>query len=349
MIKTLSFAIHVTYTCPLSCSHCCFESSPQNPHRLSKEQIFATIDALDVNVYRMIAFTGGEPILLGKTLEEAIARSSNKGLNTRLVTSAYFGKNYNRALKIIENLKTAGLDEISISWDDYHEEFVEFSAIKNVFSISQELGISVAINCVQDNDSGWSSERIRLELGIADDDRSIVVDSPINKTGRAETALNTAEIREESLIGPCPYVVTGPTLSAKNKLLACCGVIQETNHLVINHDFKPEFLESDIEKAKSSPLLAWLFLRGPYAIMKEISKTYNVEVPSESEVGGNCEACRVLFHNKKISEHIPSILEKKSYQVFSEISVLESLGMLTPEQILKLWTRTQGSIDNAIT
>ena len=115
MVIPTSFALHVTYTCPLTCAHCCFSSSPEVKDKLPISVLEDTIDKIDNTTIGMIAFTGGEPMLLVKNLYKLIQKSKNRSFVTRLVTSAYFGKIKTNAENKIADLKASGIDEISIS------------------------------------------------------------------------------------------------------------------------------------------------------------------------------------------------------------------------------------------
>jgi MoaA/NifB/PqqE/SkfB family radical SAM enzyme len=135
MLVPNTFAIHVTYTCPLSCAHCCFSSHPENKDKLPIAHIIETIRTLDQSTIQMVAFTGGEPLLLGDKLVDAVREASSRGFVTRVVTSAYWGKNLSVARKRLEELKEAGLQEISISWDYFHEEFVTLIVFLTFFGL----------------------------------------------------------------------------------------------------------------------------------------------------------------------------------------------------------------------
>ena len=337
MLVPNTFAIHVTYTCPLSCAHCCFSSNPANKEKLPIELILQTIRVLDQSTIQMVAFTGGEPLLLGDNLVAAVREASSQGFVTRVVTSAYWGKNLSVARKKLEQLKEAGLQEISISWDDFHEEFITFECVYNVFWTAIELGILPAINVVQAGNSHWNSERVRNELGLGELGKNLVVETPLNLNGRAESQLKDAGLRPSRTIGPCPYVLLGPTLSAKNKLLACCGVIPDTDALVLDPEFKPENLKTAVENGLKSPLLNWIYLRGPYAVMEYISKRYEIPIPEKERIGGNCEACKILFETEALAEKIPDAVAEKEDEVFGEIKLLDMLGFLEPKTILNLW------------
>jgi len=338
MIIPSSFAIHVTYTCPLTCAHCCFLSSPANADRLPIDHILETIQQLDTNSIKLISFTGGEPFLLGAKLVDLVHLASQRGLSTRIVTSAYFAKRPEVAKSRIQILKDAGLKEITISWDDFHEEFVDFECVANLHRIATQLGIFVYINMVQGANPRWTAEKVAAELGIPAS-IEFIADSPLNLTGRAELKLKEAGFHPDNqkFLGPCPYILTGPTLSAKNKLLACCGVIPETQELILDEDFRPENLTMDLHQAVENPLYNWLYLRGPYQILEWISQRFDIAIPAKQEISGNCEACRLLFHSG-IRDKIPEALQEMNENIMKELVLMESLGLLRKNYISKFWS-----------
>lgn len=336
VIPQTSFAVHVTYTCPLSCAHCCFSSSPKNRDALHVDHIRDVIVGLPKSSdLRLVAFTGGEPFLLGAALDELVKVASGRGFATRVVTSAYWARTPDRAALRVARLRENGLDEMSISWDDFHEEFVSFDRVKNAFSAARKHGITVAISTVQGASSRWTSDRIREELGLEEDEEGVITcETPLNLTGRAEKVLQDAGLRSTRTLGPCPYVVTGPTLSAKNKLLACCGTIPEVEQLILAEEYEPTKYASAIKKATSSVLLNWLYLRGPYDILEFIHEKYAVQVPSKMEVGGNCEACRHLFLSPEYDPWITKALQDRGSEILGELEILDALGLLAPQDIL---------------
>lgn len=348
MVPITSFAIHVTYTCPLACAHCCFSSSPSNRDRLSIDHILKAIEAVSVFGIKMIAFTGGEPFLLGKNLVAAVALTYEKGITPRIVTSAHWATTERIAEQRLIELKEAGLSELSISWDDYHEEFVSFENVRRAFSISKKLGITTAISIVQSSASKWTADRVRQELGCIASETDVIVESPLNQTGRASEVLTEEGVRDRRFIGPCPYILTGPTLSAKNKLLACCGVIPETEDLVIDSNPNAETISTSIDRARKSALFNWLHLRGPYALMEYIQKTFNVDIPNIESIGGNCEACKILFETPTINRYIRVSMSQKTEQISSELQVLNSLGLLSSDGIMGLWTDGKTCVDTSL-
>lgn len=338
MIRATSFAIHLTYTCPLTCKHCCFSSSPTVKDRLSPEQIFGLIDSLEGKNIDLLAFTGGEPFLFGTKLVDFVKRGKSVAKAVRIVTSAYWANSDEATAKRLLPLVAAGLDELSISWDDYHEEFVDFENVRRAFSFAKSHGILAAISLVQSPVSHWSAERVRNNLGEIVEAGDVVVEAQLNYTGRAEKELAGSGVWEGQHLGPCPYVMTGPTASAKGKLLACCGVIPETDDLVLSDDLAPDSVWKAIELGSQSALMSWIHLRGPYSIMEHISKKHNIPIPAPDEIGGNCEACKLLFKTPAIHDKLKESVIEMSEKIGAESAVLEALGLLDVRGLAALWS-----------
>ncbi|MEC5289577.1 radical SAM protein [Aurantimonas sp. C2-6-R+9] len=335
-IPVSSFAFHLTYTCPLACAHCCFNSSPQVADRLDPAFVLEAIAHIPEDV-TLVAFTGGEPFLHGRNLVRYVEAAKSRSFKTRIVTSGYFATSKRAARLRFQPLADAGLDELSISWDDYHEEFVAFDCVRTLVQTAREAGVYTAISSVQSVETLWTAERIRSALGDVGSEVEIISESGLNLTGRAETDLKDATFVSNGYLGPCPYVLTGPTMSAKNKLLACCGVIPDTKRLTIREAPDPEEIPELIEASLRNPLFTGLFLRGPYSLMEAIARKHDVTIPPRDKVGGNCEACKLLFETPTIEAHLDAYLKDMSITFLNEMLLLESLELLTPKHVMGLW------------
>jgi len=348
MVILTGFAIHVTYACPITCAHCALYCSPKNRFTLPLNHILETIRNLPVSTTKMVTFTGGEPFLLGRDLISAVYEASHRGFMTRVVTNAYFAEDLATASNRLSALSNSGLHELLISWDDYHTQYIPFASIRNAYWTAKDLGLKVAIYLVQASNSSWTAERVKHELGGDTSAPHIIIGSPLNRTGRAEYNLQHAGPSAKRVLGPCHYVLAGPALSAKNKLLACCGLIPETKALVLDQNLEPNRLNAALEKGRQSLLLNWIFLRGPYAIMEWLSKRYRIPIIDIKEVGGNCEACHLLFNNKRLVSKIPYALNENPDEIVDELQLLRNLGIITPEAILSLWKDSSTILDMSI-
>ncbi|MEA2935864.1 MAG: hypothetical protein QOD74_2510 [Variibacter sp.] len=331
-----TFAFHVTYTCPLACAHCCFSSSPEQADTLDPAYILAAIEELPEDI-ELVAFTGGEPFLHGRNLVRYVEAAKRRGFQTRIVTSGHFATSAKAAAFRLRPLADAGLDELSISWDDYHEAFVPFERIRTLVEVASQYQIQTAISSVQSNETKWTVDAIRAALGPLADGLRIVCESSLNMTGRAETALADSTFKTNGFLGPCPYVLTGPTMSAKGKLLACCGVIPDTDRLAIAASPLAKDIPALIEGSLSNPLYLYLYLRGPYFLMEQVAAKHGIPIPEKNAVGGNCEACKLLFGLPEIDSRIDDYLREKAVAILSEALLLDSLDLLGRNRLLDLW------------
>jgi organic radical activating enzyme len=336
MLVPDTFAFHVTYTCPLTCAHCCFGSSPDLKDSLDPNFVLETIDQIP-DYMKLVAFTGGEPFLHGSKLARYVERATSRGFMTRVVTSAYFAKTPALAKSKLGQLVSVGLKQLSISWDDFHEEFVAFECVKNLTHAALDAGIVVAINIVQTDNCRWTLDKVRAGLQLPDPSRVKIKESGINITGRAAEKLTDEPLKQIGYLGPCPFILTGPTLSAKGNLMPCCGVIPNTDRLTVARAPKPNQIAGYIDDSLSNPLFLWLFLRGPYAIMEWIAERYGVALPPRESIGGNCEACKLLFETPAFEEKIDDVMHERMTFLASELILLESLYEMQEFTAVRLW------------
>ncbi|GHV62254.1 hypothetical protein FACS1894195_3990 [Bacteroidia bacterium] len=107
---------------------------------------------------RLLVLTGGEVFIYGYRLAELIQHASSKGLLTRVVSNAYWAKDYNSAFNKIKKLKEAGLNEINVSTGDDHLEFVPLTNIMNATLASLKQDLTVVINVESAKDRKFDSK-----------------------------------------------------------------------------------------------------------------------------------------------------------------------------------------------
>jgi MoaA/NifB/PqqE/SkfB family radical SAM enzyme len=131
-----TLAVMPTYRCVANCASCGTLSNPKVETELSLQAIIECIREAKRLNFANIVFTGGEPMLCWKKLLKAIKETKKLSMMTRLVTNAYWATTPNKALKKIQILKKAGLDEINFSTGDEHAKFIPLANIINAISAS---------------------------------------------------------------------------------------------------------------------------------------------------------------------------------------------------------------------
>ena len=120
--------------------------TPNNSDRLTLPQMRQFIDSFaEVCVGSgVVVFTGGECTLLGDDLLEAIAYANSLGLFTRIVTNAWWAKSERDAETFLDELKSCGLDEINISCDDFHAEYIPLENVRNLWNSAKTMGFKLS-------------------------------------------------------------------------------------------------------------------------------------------------------------------------------------------------------------
>ena len=190
-----SIDINIDSRCTASCTHCCFSCSPNSIQSLSNLEIYMILDYIKLNKsIKYVSITGGEPLLRYEMTKKIIKESHNAGKKVSLISNGFWGGSLDKAVKISNELKESGLDAITISFDDYHKEFVPVQNIRNVLHALKQANIRVALNITVDK----SHKKINLveELGEAIFNVDIAI-MPLCRAG------NSKEIPESELYFQC--------------------------------------------------------------------------------------------------------------------------------------------------
>lgn len=151
-VKSVSFIM--TERCTASCVICCNACSPQKTRMLDDETIRhymreakETLPALE-----SFSFTGGEPFIDSERLYELIRYAYEElRITSSVVSNGYWGINYEKGSEIISRMKQAGLREVRLSADHFHQEYVPAEAVKGAIRIlaEQKLKSEVTIMVIK--------------------------------------------------------------------------------------------------------------------------------------------------------------------------------------------------------
>ena len=144
-----TLALMPTWHCDVACHHCVFESSPRLTRTLDLEPALDAIaQAAAVTSARRVTLSGGEPFLRADYLLAIAEAAAAAGLVFRVVSNGTFGRDEKAASALLAQLKAIGVESVSISWDAFHEQFIEPGAVAGAIRACRKLGISVRLTAV---------------------------------------------------------------------------------------------------------------------------------------------------------------------------------------------------------
>lgn len=142
-----NLTINITSKCTAECKHCCFSCAPNRTDELKEEEIWNAVNyGINNDEINEIAITGGEPFLYEELLFKVIKAISDSGKTVTCITNGFWGTSYEVAFKKIKKLCKLGLRILTISCDEFHNEYIPIDNIKNILTACVQFPIRVAIN-----------------------------------------------------------------------------------------------------------------------------------------------------------------------------------------------------------
>ncbi len=305
--STLTFLY--SYKCNFSCKHC---SVPADSGELLPINILlkAIDDAYEIPSIHVIVFTGGEPTLFPNHLKTGIKYAADRGFVVRLVTNAWWAESYEKAKEFLDELRSLGLKELNISYDDFHLEWLnKYGGERNVINAVKaavDLGLTVLIGITKIPDSKITSKYVRNLLKSEGLENVMFIEDFIAPFGRAKTLRrkmigleNILNVRTE--VG-CRDIGTSIAICPDGKIVACCGHIFSSKALEMFTigNIKDNSLATAITRMQRNVLYWWIALRGPQEILRNLNY--------KGEIYHKCEACSLIWTYK---EKLRRLAQKK--------------------------------------
>ena len=169
-LKALAFLL--TDRCNASCGMCCFSCSPRNRALLDVSMVKDYIrQAAELGTVKSVSFSGGEAMLYYDQLRECVAFAKAYGLRSTLVSNGFWGADMEKGRAMLGGLVEDGLTDLSLSVDQFHQEFVPIEAVKNAMALAEEFHVLSAITLMDLKDglkrrklhAGAKAARLRQE------------------------------------------------------------------------------------------------------------------------------------------------------------------------------------------
>jgi len=320
----------VTNCCTARCRDCPVVHEARPPLSLSAEEMVQIMgDVLQFGFLQLVVFTGGEPFLIGDDLKKAVEYAASNGVCTRIVTNAYWATTREKATEILQDLKQAGLTELNVSCDDFHQEFVPLENIRNAndAALAIDLPLLLAYRKNQGGviDRDYLSKYLGVELktfvdGEDNPKNNVILDGvnvPIKSGGTKDYSVCPNHL----WMGPCESVLTRVIISPDKRVQICCGIASSSiEELYIGTLYKDGNLLEILQRGNADLITNWLALEGPSSIQDFVrSKDQEIDLPNTYV--NRCHACNELFSRYDVRE----ILKRHGAEKCSMIEVIRGI------------------------
>lgn len=191
-----SIVLNLTQRCNAKCAHCCFGCLPDSENYLTDDEIEKVVKYAESHEdVKVVSITGGEALLRKSKVLEITKRLSSVGKDVTLISNGFWATNDRTTRRIFSELSEAGLNYLTVSFDDYHAKYIPVDNIKRLLTIVREFEIEVALNMVADKTNKGVGLLEELGESIFGVQVTIVPASPV---GRADE-LNKEDLYYKSV------------------------------------------------------------------------------------------------------------------------------------------------------
>ncbi|MFX9844128.1 radical SAM protein [Acinetobacter baumannii] len=314
----MNIGILLWNTCNARCEHCAVSSGPTEKPVMSNEDIFKVIDATFYNTkHPYIGLSGGEAFFFFDRLKLIVEYASKKGAQISINTNAFWGKNENKAMRYVKEIKESGANKLVVSTDDFHTPYVNEECVINVIRACFYYHLEVDIQYVVSKDTTRLYDFLKRNS-----DKLLNVNTreiPVHPVGRAEKS-----IKENSYIGNkkipkglCPSSIL--SVSADGRLIPCCNTAGHLKQLGLGT------VDDDIvqiyEKFNREPLFYTIRKYGPSSLYAK-AQEYGLEDPKYGYVD-QCHLCYEMFKDETRAEKLKNEARKISiHDIYSNYEQL---------------------------
>ncbi len=133
----------VTYRCSSNCRHCAVGNQSSSPGQLDADLAVSVLRevSLKYDLDSVMTF-GGEPLLYPDVVSAVHAEAKALNIPTRqIITNGYWTRDGDKTLEIARSLAHAGVNDVLISVDAYHQEHIPIEKVVTSVKALWEAGI----------------------------------------------------------------------------------------------------------------------------------------------------------------------------------------------------------------
>jgi hypothetical protein len=308
--------IFLSNKCNISCRHCGTRSGPHEKQALHITPLLADIASLSSEVIKAIHISGGEPFLYPYQLSAIGNLCAAKELYFAINTNGFWGRNPDIAKSTL--IRIPGLNELFISTDIYHNEYLDLETIRNCCVAASELHIRVSVcfctaEGIRDQFVDYAEHYLSdlLAKGI----RFQI--NPLELGGRANSLpeAHWRKLDRDFPEGRC-LQINKPVILENGDVFACCNTeaaARDSHHPLIVGNVANNSLAEIFLTKQADPLLRAIRCLGPAALARLLPPSLKQELRGQYEQGLPCSLCIDLLDNEAIVRFLRELLSQPRF------------------------------------
>lgn len=313
-VKFNSLVIQTTSKCNARCAMC-YQSAGPNGSELIGDQ---TLNSREVEVILQEApnieglssrvhFAGGEIFLQAEKHLNffSVARDNGFFNDIGVTTNAFWAKDRKKANVLVNRCRKAGLVNMEISCDYWHQAFISADAVSNAVEAcaNNDIHAHLRILTTRAHSCGEAISKLRpsaLELA------SQITSGPVFPTGRAKHKVEPTEIFYSNASGSC-FNMLNLSVNAKGNVYPCCAGSDQTEGLALGNIRKQSIVDI-AEQMKRSPMLRTIVFYGVNKLVPILRESGH---KMEGPYANMCHLCYEIFSNADISLTIKKYFDQQ--------------------------------------
>ncbi|GLQ74299.1 radical SAM protein [Vibrio penaeicida] len=329
-IRYSGLVVETTNRCNAQCAMCYQSSGPKGSdrlglHSISMEKLLQAVrEAPKIETLtRRLHIAGGEAFLRHKDVFSLVETGKEAGfLDITVTTNAYWGENAKKAQRVADQLKEAGLTSAEISWDYWHLEHINPTAVSNALVALSNAGIDINLRLLTTK-KHHVGEALELLAPDAVSRVNRITSSPVFRTGRAEKQIESEEIyeSENAESGSC-HSSLNLTINAAGYVSPCCAGFDQTQLYKLGN-INQESIVNITNRMNRDPIIRMLVFSGPGTFLPVLEAA---GISVGDKFTNMCQLCWKIFSNPEAVEVIKSISDVSTKLALSKM--LQSLEEL---------------------
>ena len=329
-----TLALMLGYRCNARCRCCLWGDELSRPDRLNVEEAKGWIDqAGALGACERLGFSGGESFLYQREMLALSAYAQSKYQAVSVAsTNAFWARTPEKARQVLLPLHEAGMGELLVSADEFHQEHVPIECVRFALDAARELHISCTVQTIVTENSRRLTDVQQL-LGLNGDSGIHWAEINCTRTGWAATRIPASEFpaRPDALHSYCSMmrpIIVRPD----GGVYLCCGATFAVDALQAGN-LRHESLKDILDRAEWDALFNALALaNGPLPVAQALSQD-NV---AENVYSTSCEACQHLLSQPGAAARVRSVLEPHQAELFLKRTILEQEDQKSLATLLRL-------------